>query len=59
MTKKEPFFWITISCGFVIMAFILLPLVEMMTAPSFAMLKETIKDKDKVKKVCSIFRQLM
>ncbi len=51
MTKKEPFFWITISCGFVIMAFILLPLVEMMTAPSFAMLKETIKDKDVVRSI--------
>ena len=51
MTKREPFFWITISCGFVIMVFILLPLVEMMTAPSFAMLKETIKDKDVVRSI--------
>ncbi len=33
------------------MAFILLPLVEMMTAPSFAMLKETIKDKDVVRSI--------
>jgi molybdate/tungstate transport system permease protein len=51
MRSKEPFFWITISCGIVIMAFILLPLVEMMTAPSFAMLKETIKDKDVVRSI--------
>jgi tungstate/molybdate transport system permease protein len=51
MRPKEPFFWITISCGIVIMAFILLPLVEMMTAPSFAMLKETIKDKDVVRSI--------
>ncbi|HOO89782.1 MAG TPA: ABC transporter permease [Syntrophales bacterium] len=51
MTKKEPFFWVTISCGIVIMAFILLPLIEMMTAPSFAMLKETIKDKDVVRSI--------
>ena len=51
MTKREPFFWITISCGIVIMAFILIPLVEMMTAPSFAMLKETIKDKDVVRSI--------
>ena len=51
MTKREPFFWITISCGFVIMAFILIPLVEMMMAPSFAMLKETIKDKDVVRSI--------
>ena len=33
------------------MAFILLPLIEMMTAPSFAMLKETIKDKDVVRSI--------
>lgn len=49
--KREPFFWITISCGLVIMAFILLPLIEMMTAPSLAMLKETIKDKDVVRSI--------
>jgi len=33
------------------MAFILLPLIEMMTAPSLAMLKETIKDKDVVRSI--------
>ena len=49
--KREPFFWITISCGLVIMAFILLPLIEMMTGPSLAMLKETIKDKDVVRSI--------
>jgi len=49
--KKEPFFWVTISCGFVIMAFILLPLIEMMTAPSFSILKETIKDKDVIRSI--------
>ena len=49
--KREPFFWITISCGLVIMAFILLPLIEMMTAPSLAMLRETIKDKDVVRSI--------
>ena len=49
--KREPFFWITVSCGFVIMAFILLPLIELMTAPSLAMLKETIQDKDVVRSI--------
>ncbi len=49
--RREPFFWISISCGLVIMAFILLPLIEMMTAPSLAMLKETIKDKDVVRSI--------
>jgi len=33
------------------MAFILLPLIELMTAPSLAMLKETIKDKDVVRSI--------
>ncbi|MBW1678313.1 MAG: ABC transporter permease [Deltaproteobacteria bacterium] len=49
--RREPFFWITISCGLVIMAFILLPLIELMTAPSLAMLKETIQDKDVVRSI--------
>lgn len=51
MKKREPFFWITLSCGVVIMAFILLPLIEMMTAPSFSMLKETLKDKDVMRSI--------
>lgn len=51
MTKKEPFFWIAISCGFVIMAFILLPLIEMITAPSLSMLGETIRDKDVLRSI--------
>lgn len=49
--KREPFFWITISCGLVIMAFILLPLIQLMTAPSLGMLKETIQDKDVVRSI--------
>ncbi len=51
MEKKEPFFWVTISSGAVIMVFILLPLIEMMTAPSVSMLKETIKDRDVVRSI--------
>ncbi|MBN1849013.1 MAG: ABC transporter permease [Deltaproteobacteria bacterium] len=51
MKKKEPFFWITLSCGAIIMAFILIPLIEMMTAPSFSMLKETLKDKDVMRSI--------
>ena len=49
--KREPFFWITISCGLVIMAFILLPLIQMMGAPSVEMLIETIQDKDVVRSI--------
>lgn len=51
MKKKEPFFWFTISCGAVIMAFILVPLIEMMTSPSFSALEETIKDKDVLRSI--------
>ena len=54
--KREPFFWITISCGLVIMAFILLPLIQMMSAQSVGMLIETIQDKDVVRSIwLSIF----
>ncbi|MBW1692114.1 MAG: molybdenum ABC transporter permease [Deltaproteobacteria bacterium] len=49
--KREPFFWITISCGVVIMAFILLPLIQLMTSPSLGMLRETIQDKDVVRSI--------
>jgi len=51
MIKKELFFWVTISCGIVILAFILLPLIEMLTAPSFPMLKETLNDKDVMRSI--------
>lgn len=51
MVKKGPFYWISISCGFMVLAFILLPLVEMLTAPSAAMLKETLKDRDVIRSI--------
>ncbi|MBN1635898.1 MAG: ABC transporter permease [Deltaproteobacteria bacterium] len=51
MTKREPFFWITVSCGIIVLAFILLPLIEMLSAPSAVMLKETLKDKDVVRSI--------
>ena len=38
----------TISCGGIILAFIVLPLFDMVTAPSVSMLKETLKDRDVV-----------
>jgi len=46
MKVTELFFWVTVSCGFLVMVFILLPLIEMMTAPSISMLVEAIRDKD-------------
>ena len=46
--KRDPFFWVTTSCGLVIMSFILLPLIELVTSSSVSMLGETIKDKEVV-----------
>ena len=51
MVRREPFYWVSISCGIMVLAFILLPLVEMLTAPSAAMLKETLKDKDVISSI--------
>jgi molybdate/tungstate transport system permease protein len=48
MGKREPFFWLTISCSGIVIAFIVLPLFDMVTAPSVSMLKETLKDHDVV-----------
>jgi molybdate/tungstate transport system permease protein len=49
--KREPFFWVSISCGIIIMSFILLPLIEMMTSPTLSVLKETIMDRDVVRSI--------
>ena len=49
--KREPFFWVSVSCGVVIMAFIILPLIQLLTSPSLQMLRETIGDKDVVRSI--------
>jgi molybdate/tungstate transport system permease protein len=49
--RREPFFWITVSCGLVIMAFIILPLIQLITAPSLGMLRDTFQDKDVVRSI--------
>jgi hypothetical protein len=36
--KREPFFRISVTCGIVIMAFIILPLIQLLTSPSVEML---------------------
>lgn len=51
MSRREPFFWVMVWCGLVVMAFILLPLIEMITAPSFPMLGEAIRDRDVVRSI--------
>jgi len=60
MARKEPFFWVSVSCGIIVLAFIVLPLFEMLTAPSLAMLLETLKDKNVVHSIwLSIYTAVM
>jgi len=49
--KREPFFWISITCGIVIMAFIILPLIQLLTSPSVEMLRESIGDRDVIRSI--------
>jgi len=42
----DPFFWLTVVCSSVVVAFILLPLIQMIVQPSFQDLKETLQDPD-------------
>ncbi len=49
--KREAFFWISVSCGLVIMAFILLPVIQLLTSPSLDMLKESLGDKDVMRSI--------
>jgi len=51
MTRKEPFFWFTLACGVVIVAYILLPLIELITSPSLPDLWESIRDKDVLRSI--------
>lgn len=44
--KRDMFFWICVACGVVILAFILIPLVQLLIAPSPEMMKKTIMDGD-------------
>lgn len=51
MTRREPFFWIMVWCGLVVMVFIVIPLVELMTAPSLSGLKETLNDNEVMRSI--------
>ncbi len=46
MLRKDFFFWGTVACAVSVMAFITLPLIQLLTAPSLEMLKEAILDKN-------------
>ena len=51
LTRKEPFFWLTISSAILVLVLILLPILQLMTAPKGEMLIETIKDKDVLRSI--------
>ncbi len=46
MRKKDALFWISVSCGGVVIALIVLPLIHMMSAPSISMMKQSILDRE-------------
>lgn len=48
---KEKFLWLAMISGFLIMAFILVPLIQMMVAPSAESMKATIQDRVVVKAI--------
>jgi molybdate/tungstate transport system permease protein len=43
--RREPFFWISLFCGVIVVGFIVLPIFQLMTEPSFDMMKQTIIDR--------------
>ena len=49
--KPDPFHLLTAACTLVILAFILLPLAEMILSPSLESLQETIRDKDVLRSI--------
>ncbi|MDA3897682.1 MAG: ABC transporter permease [Desulfobacteraceae bacterium] len=49
--KIEPFMWLMISCSLMIIAFILLPLLEMVVQPTAAEMVETLHDPDVVRSI--------
>ncbi len=55
MTGRKPrrgiFYWICLASGVLVMAFILIPLIRLMSEPSFEMMKQTILDRDVVRSI--------
>lgn len=51
MKKIDPFAGIAVAASFLILAFIILPLAEMVIQPTFGSLVETIKDRDVQKSI--------
>ena len=58
--KTDPFLFLILSCSFIILIFILLPLIEMIFQPSVESLRETLKDKDVLKSIgLSIYASML
>jgi len=51
MKNREYFLWMALGCGFLISAFILIPLLNMIWAPSLQSLKQTIQEKAVIKAI--------
>jgi molybdate/tungstate transport system permease protein len=51
MRQSELFFWITVSFSLLIMAFILAPLIRMMTAPSLSGIQEALRDREVMRSI--------
>ena len=49
--KRELFFFLFLSSGLLILAFIVLPLVQLMISPSYQMMKTTIIDQDVLRSI--------
>ncbi len=50
-TSKETFYWLAVLCGVIIMAFIVIPLAEVITQPSWKDLVDTLKDRDVIRSI--------
>jgi molybdate/tungstate transport system permease protein len=51
MRRNELFFWMTVSFSLLIMAFILIPLIRMMAAPSFSGLQEAFREEEVMRSI--------
>jgi len=51
VSRREPFFWVTVSCSLMIMAFILIPMIYMTTAPSLSDLLAAARDPEVLRSI--------
>ncbi len=51
LRKREPFFWLTVSCGAIVLLFIVMPILQLLIAPRGDMLREAATDKDVIRAI--------